>query len=186
MEREVELWNKLLQNEYLLWKFPCYTDHEDTKGLQCQIEYAVGGKESDMENLKSVAGQLSGGTGGCKRCPHPEQCGKTFSGKCNGHDNCIRPGASGGFRNHFGRADCLLGVCGECSGRQGTSGRRKKLHWVKSSSSWQLSLENLPGILEGLDSLRKSSDNGLTYKEYLRLLLLKEESRRSMPERWIW
>ena len=175
MEREVEFVDKLLQNEYLLWKFPCYTDHEDTKGLQCQIEYAVGGKESDMENLKSVAGQLLAAREAANVVhilSSAEKRSQVNAMAMTIASALALPVASGiisaALIACWAFAESVLDV------RELLDGG--KIALVKSSSSWQLSLENLPGILEGLDSLRKSSDNGLTYKEYLRLLLLKEEA----------
>ena len=43
---------------------------------------------------------------------------------------------------------------------------------VKTGADWQLSLENLPHLLEGLDSVRKSSDKGMGYEDYLQVMML--------------
>ena len=45
---------------------------------------------------------------------------------------------------------------------------------IKSSSDWQLSLENLSGLLSGLDSERKGTSDGVSYEDYLQILLLTE------------
>ena len=43
---------------------------------------------------------------------------------------------------------------------------------MKSGADWQLSLENLPHLLEGLDSVRRSSDNGMSYEDYLQIFMM--------------
>ena len=49
-----------------------------------------------------------------------------------------------------------------------------KTELIKSAAGWQLSLENLPELLNGLDSFRKSPERGITYEDYLRIFLLAE------------
>ena len=43
---------------------------------------------------------------------------------------------------------------------------------VKTAADWQLSLENLAHILDSLDSSRKDSSGGMSYEDYLRVLLM--------------
>lgn len=43
---------------------------------------------------------------------------------------------------------------------------------IKNSSDWQLSLSNLPNILDKLDSSRKDAGNGMSYEDYLQVLLM--------------
>lgn len=43
---------------------------------------------------------------------------------------------------------------------------------MKNGTDWQLSLENLPHLLEGLDSVRRSSENGMSYEDYLQIFLM--------------
>ena len=49
-----------------------------------------------------------------------------------------------------------------------------KVPLIKSPSDWQISLENLPDLLEGLDTQRKSSEDGISYEDYLQILLLSQ------------
>lgn len=174
-EREVEFVDKLLQNEYLLWKFPHYTDQQETQGLQCQIEYAIGGKSSDLENLKAVAGQLLVAREAANAVHILTNARKRA--EVNAMSLTIAsaiglPVASGiigtALTACWAFAESILDV------RELLDGG--KIALVKTDASWQLSLENLPRLLEGLDSLRKSSSDGLSYEDYLRLLLLKENS----------
>lgn len=43
---------------------------------------------------------------------------------------------------------------------------------VKNASDWQLSLSNLSLILDHLDTSRKDSKGGMSYEDYLRVLLI--------------
>ena len=43
---------------------------------------------------------------------------------------------------------------------------------VKSAATWQVSLESIPHLLENLDSQRKTNENGMSYEDYLQVLLL--------------
>lgn len=49
-----------------------------------------------------------------------------------------------------------------------------KVPLIKNSENWQLSLSNLADLLQGLDSQRRSAENGLDYEEYLQMLLASE------------
>ena len=49
-----------------------------------------------------------------------------------------------------------------------------KVPLIKNSGDWQLSLENLPELLEGLDTRRRSSEDGISYEDYLQILLLSQ------------
>ena len=51
-----------------------------------------------------------------------------------------------------------------------------KIPLVKTDSSWQLSLHSLADLQSAADTQRHSSEGGLTYEEYLRILLLKTKS----------
>ena len=43
---------------------------------------------------------------------------------------------------------------------------------VKTSADWQISLSNLSSLMEGLDSMRKNNEHGLSYEDYLQVLIL--------------
>ena len=47
-----------------------------------------------------------------------------------------------------------------------------KIPLVKTSADWQISLSNLSSLMEGLDSMRKNNEHGLSYEDYLQVLIL--------------
>ena len=50
--------DRLLMLEFLAETFPCYTSQSQEEGLKYQVEYAIGRKNSDRENLKTVLDRL--------------------------------------------------------------------------------------------------------------------------------
>ena len=55
-----------------------------------------------------------------------------------------------------------------------------KVPLIKDSADWQISLENLPNLLEGLYSQRRSSDDGVSYEDYLQILLLTQSKEEKL------
>ena len=53
------LWNRILFQEYLLRYLKCYGSGEGGGALDYQIEYLIAGKNYDTDNLQSVANRLS-------------------------------------------------------------------------------------------------------------------------------
>ena len=51
---------------------------------------------------------------------------------------------------------------------------------VKNAATWQLSLSNLPNLLESLDSQRKTAENGMSYEDYLQVLLLAQSKKEKL------
>lgn len=49
---------KLMMLEYIIEKFPCYTSEKHSEILNYQIEYVIGQKATDIENLKATVNQL--------------------------------------------------------------------------------------------------------------------------------
>ena len=54
------LWNKVLFCKYVIDHFECYTDDmdEEQTGLRCELEYLIGGRASDAQNLEIVVAEL--------------------------------------------------------------------------------------------------------------------------------
>ena len=56
-----------------------------------------------------------------------------------------------------------------------------KVPAVKTAANWQLSLANLTGLLQRLDSDRRSDPGGLSYEDYLQILMLpKSRAKKAM------
>ena len=57
---EDSLWNKVLFGKYAMDHFSCYGDEVDknASGLQYELEYLIGGKSSDNQNMEVVVAEL--------------------------------------------------------------------------------------------------------------------------------
>lgn len=162
--------SQILFQQYLMEKLGNYS--APGKGaLKYQTEYILGGKTGDIENLKSVAGRLlliregvnivhlvSDGTKRAQAAGLAAAIASAF----------LIPPATGVIE----AAILLCWAFGESilDVRELFDGGKVPL--VKSAADWQLSLENLPELLNGLDSVRRGSEDGMSYEDYLQVLLL--------------
>ena len=98
----------ILFQQYLLDHLGNYTD-PSTCGLAYQMEYIYGGRDNDMDNLKSVAAKLSDGR-------YRETC--AGRGTCNSYSSRLS-GSSGSSGDRNGTYS-VLGFRIECPGCKGT------------------------------------------------------------------
>lgn len=162
--------SQILFQQYLMEKLGNYTA-PGKGGLKYQTEYILGGKTGDIENLKSVARRLlliregvnmvhlvSDGTKRAQAAGLAAAIASAF----------LIPPATGVIE----AAILLCWAFGESilDVRELFDGGKVPL--VKSVADWQLSLENLAELLNGLDSVRRGSEDGMSYEDYLQVLLL--------------
>lgn len=162
--------SQILFQQYLMEKLGNYTA-PGKGGLKYQTEYILGGKTGDIENLKSVARRLlliregvnmvhlvSDGTKRAQAAGLAAAIASAF----------LIPPATGVIE----AALLLCWAFGESilDVRELFDGGKVPL--IKSAADWQLSLENLAELLNGLDSVRRGSEDGMSYEDYLQVLLL--------------
>ena len=162
--------SQILYQQYLMEHLGNYRDPSDA-GLKYQIEYLLGGKSSDRENLQTVAKRLllireginisSLMTDAAKRSQIQALALAVASGFL------IPPAAV--------VIEAALILC--WSFAESIVDLRELFHGgkvplVKMPADWQLSLENLPNLLQEMDSERKDAEGGMSYEDYLQVLLL--------------
>jgi hypothetical protein len=163
--------DKILLQEYLVEFFPCYTSEDQGEGLRYQVEYAIGKKADDMENLKSVLYRLLAVRGASNLLylmTSPARGAEADSMALVISTVLLMPEA-------MPVVSLLLKVCwafGESivDIRELLGGGKVPL--LKSDASWQLSLNQLTRVMEYAGS--EKQDEGLDYQWYLRILLLME------------
>lgn len=140
-------------------------------GLSYQIEYILGGKDNDMDNLRSVAGKLLLIREGVNFACLAADTGRRMQAEALAMaiaSGFLIPPAAGAIEAAllfcWSFAESVLDV------RELFDGGKVPL--VKTPSDWQISLDNLSKLLEGLDSSRKGADKGMSYEDYLQVLLL--------------
>lgn len=165
--------DRALLMEYAMTHFPCFTTGEGA-GLTCQIEYLLEGKGSDTDNLKKVAAKLLA----VREAANLLYLSTDAAKKAEVDAMALAITSAFGLPAAQQLVSALLMACwafGESilDVRELLDGGKTEL--IKSAAGWQLSLENLPELLNGLDSFRKSSAGGITYEDYLRIFLLAEK-----------
>lgn len=170
--------SRILFQQYLMDKLGNY--RKPAKGdLRYQTEYLLHGKTDDMENLKATAKRLLLIREGVNMAHLLSDPGKRAQAQALAlgiASAFLIPPASavieGALLLCWAFAESVLDV------RELFDGGRVPL--VKTTADWQLSLENLPKLLQGLDSERRGTDNGMTYEEYLQTMLLMESKARML------
>jgi hypothetical protein len=170
VEKDTSYTSSLLYQEYLMQKLGNFME-PSKYGLAYQIEYILAGKNSDRENLASVAEELllirEGVNLTCLLADSAKRAEAAALALAIASAFLVPP-VSGVIESAlilcWSFAESVLDV------RELFSGGKVPL--VKSSASWQLSLENLPYLLQEMDSSRKNDQDGLSYEDYLQVLLL--------------
>lgn len=162
--------DKLLLLEYITEKFPNYTTLNRTDGLSYQVEYMIGGKNSDRDNLKSVVNRLIA----IREAANLIHLYATPSKKAQADTMAAtlatamlipisQPIISAALLASWAFAESILDI------RELLDGG--KIPLVKDEGTWQLSLENIPSLLENMNSSHKNDGQGFDYSWYLRFLL---------------
>lgn len=161
---------KLMMLEYILEKFPCYTSEKHSEILNYQIEYVIGQKASDIENLKSTLNQLLAireTSNLIYLYSSPAKKAQADALAATLAASLLLPAAqpiiSLALLACWSFAESILDI------RELLSGG--KIPLLKDENSWTLSLEHLSDFLDHLDDNRKNTQNGFDYKWYLRFLL---------------
>ncbi len=174
-ENDSTVVDKVVLLEYLLDSFDDFTEagEEETAGLKYQVEYAVGQKESDSENLIAVLNRLliiREASNYLYLLQDPVKQQEVHSAAITVSSllglTVTEPVVAEMLRLCWAYGESILDL------RELLEGG--KIPLVKDAASWQLSLNMLGHLQEDLTE-QHSSENGLNYQWYLRLLLAAEE-----------
>lgn len=162
--------SQILFQQYLMTKLGNFLKPAKN-GLRYQAEYVLCGKDSDVANLKSVAKRLllvrEGVNLACLAADGGKRAQVEGLSLAIASGFLIPPAAAvieAALLLCWSFAESVLDV------RELFDGG--KIPLVKSPGDWQLSLSSLPELLGGLDTERKSCESGISYEDYLQILLL--------------
>lgn len=178
VKRDSSLISQVLYQQYLMDKLGNYRS-PGKGGLEYQIEYILGGYGSDEENLKSIARKLllvrEGVNAVCLAADSVRRAQAEALAIAIASGFLIPPAA--------GIIEGALILCwafGESILDVRTLFAGGKVPLVKDSSQWQLSLENLPALLEIADGTGANEEEGLGYEDYLQVFLLAAKKDRKV------
>lgn len=160
----------VLFQQYLMNHLGNYTD-PSKESLAYQMEYIFGGRDNDIDNLKSVASKLlfirEGVNFACLMADNVKRTEAQALAAAIASGFLVPPAAvviESALLLCWAFAESVLDV------RELFAGG--KIPLVKTSADWQISLSNLSSLMEGLDSMRKNNEHGLSYEDYLQVLIL--------------
>ena len=168
---------KTAERLYLTTYFSCFTDREHDGALSYELEYAIAGKSSDKENLKSTVRRLMLMRQAdnflflirnpARSAEADELASEIAVALLN---PALAPIIALGIKQAWAFGESVVDL------RELLAGGREPL--VKTEESWQLSLDEL-GSLSSVSSGKSSGDrDGLSYREYLDILLTLLSSRK--------
>ena len=170
--------SKVLFQQYLMEHLGNYTDPSKA-GLGYQLEYLLAGKKSDCENLEKVVNRLllirEGVNTSCLMADAGKRSEIRTLALAIASGFLIPPAAviiETALILCWSFAESILDV------RELMHGGKVSL--TKTPAEWQLSLENLPNLLENLDTQRRNSKNGMSYEDYLQILLLSKSKNEKL------
>lgn len=163
--------NRALFNEYLFEKFPnyCSEDTNDSDVLSYQMEYILGGKDSDKKNLENVVSKLllmREGINfsylmldGAKRTEAFELAGLIvgYLGAAAIAVLAIVIMLAWAFAESVIEVRMLL--------------EGKKVALIKNADNWKLGLSNLANLPAVIEGEEEEDDSGIDYEGYLKLLV---------------
>ncbi len=165
-----DLLQKTAFGEYLLQTFPSFTEGTEKEGLKYEPEYLIAGKQSDEKNLKSVLTRILLIREGMNLMYLLTSKAKTAEAEAMAELLFSWTGipilvilAKYSILAAWAYAESILDV------RTLLEGERSP--FVKDDKSWCLSLSGTTNFLRGEETAGRPDDRGMSYNDYLRLLL---------------
>lgn len=167
-----DLLSNVLFNEYLMRQFSCASDDGNKTNQLCyQLEYLLQGKMHDTDNLKSIVGKLLLVREGANFVYLLTDSAKVMEAELLatalvGYTGLLPliEATKYALLLAWAYAESVHDVKRLLAG--------KKVALIKDASNWQLGLSNITQTSSGQ---LKDDEQGITYRQYLRILLLLEK-----------
>ena len=162
--------DKVLLQQYLLSYFSNYLDSKENTYLSYELEYIIGGKSSETENLKQVVYQILAIREAVNFLYLVSDIEKAEEAKL------LAIGLVGASMNPLIIESVKIGLLTAWAFGESILDARallngKQIPLLKSKDTWTLSLSEI-GKIGKSDYMAKESMTGLTYQNYLGILLL--------------
>lgn len=173
---ETDWLDRVFLQQYLLTYLTDYTHQISDRGLNYELEYLIGGKNNDIENLREVVNQLllireaanlAYLLSDVEKCEIAQALALALAGAtANG---VIIEIVKLGILVAWAFGESVLDVRALL--------QDKKIPLIKSQDTWTLGIESL-GELSTEYMVAKGSDYGISYKTYLGVLLLFQQENK--------
>lgn len=160
---------KVLMQQYILTYMSCYTDTNPNHALNYEVEYIIGGRASDKDNLKIViaeilamrsAANMAYLAGSASKQAQAMALAAIIGGITLTPE--VIEGVEKGILAAWAFCESVLDLRALLDG--------DKIPLIKSDTSWTSSLYGMTSMLTG-QVKAKSSNEGIGYKSYLGMLL---------------
>ena len=167
--------DRLLLQQYVTTYLSCYREEKENRALSYELEYLLGGSNSDVENLKiSIAKLLAVREASnflyllsnADKMAQAEAMASVLAGVTL--QPAIISGITLGILTAWALAESILDVRALLQG--------KRIALFKGAESWTSALENITSINKN-SWTAKESKWGLLYEDYVGLLLLLEKEK---------
>lgn len=162
-------YGQVLMNRYLLHYLTDFTDEAGDRGLCYELEYLIGGKGSDLANLKIAVGELLAireamNLGSIVLMPEKQAEALALATLLAGVtvNPLIIEAVKYGILAAWAFAESILDLRTLLAG--------DRISMMKSEVEWTSDLDGIPELLSGF-AKAKSSPGGKAYRDYLGLLL---------------
>lgn len=162
-------YDRVLLNQYLVRYLSNYTDSGNRRGLHYELEYLIGGKGEDAANLKLVVTEILAirealNLASLAASPQKQSEALALAMLLAGAtaNPVIVEAVKYGILAAWAYAESVLDVRTLLQGG--------KIAVLKSETDWTSNLSAVPALLSGW-SQAKSSERGISYRDYLSLLL---------------
>lgn len=170
-------YNRLLVLEYLDKYFSCYGDEKDEHYLAYEMEYVLAGKDMEWKNLEAVfekvlfVREMANMTYLLKDTEKMQQAENLAMAIALliGENPAVVRVIQAGIISVWAYAESILDMRALVSG--------EKIPVMKTDGEWTLELLNLLDVFQ-VDLKAKKCEEGMSYKEYLKLLLLTEQDEK--------
>lgn len=166
---DTDWYDQVLLNQYLIRYLCDYTDKVSDRGLNYELEYLIGGKSEDTANLKLVVTELLAIREAMNMASLMSSASKQAQALAMATllagataNPAIIEAVKYGILAAWAYAESVLDLRTLLQGG--------KIAVLKSEADWTSSLDAIPVLLSGW-SQAKSSGTGISYKDYLGLLL---------------
>lgn len=165
--------NRIIFGQYVLSHFGNAVSVRDDTALEYEAEYVIGGKSSDLENLKVVVGKLVTLRSGLNLISLMQDTDKmaeieTLAAAMAGFTGMplLTKAAELLIMSAWSAAEAIADVKALLEGQ--------KVPAIKDSDEWSLTIEGFKNF-NGKDLETVSCDDGLGYEDYLRVLLAMQD-----------
>lgn len=162
-------YQKVLVNQYMVNYLSCYTAEGQGRALNYELEYLIGGKAKDADNLRLVAIELLGirevlNMAALMAMPEKQADALALATAMVGVtlNPVLIEVVKYGILAAWAFAESVLDVRALLEGG--------KIALIKNAADWTSNVHNLPALLSGW-SVSKSSSYGSSYSQYLSILL---------------